>query len=73
MSMHYLANVAHLETDMGVLFYTPHAHVCVDHPIEDNPNYFVLVGIGAGESRNFARFDQAMDYAARVLKQAEPA
>lgn len=72
MTMIYLANVPQIETDMGILFYTPHAHVCVDYPIDDNPNYFVLVGLGNGESRNFARFSQAMDYAARVMQQAEP-
>lgn len=73
MTMVYLVNVPSIETDMGMLFYTPHAHVAVDYPIDDNPNYFVLVGIGKGESRNFRHFHQAMDYAARVMQQSEPA
>lgn len=72
MTMVYLANVPSVETDMGIMFYTPHAHVSVDYPIDDNPFYFVMSHFGTG-SRNFAKFHQAMDYASRLLKQSEPA
>jgi hypothetical protein len=70
--MVYLANVPSVETPWGIECYTQHAHVSVDYPIDDNPFYFVMSHFGTG-SRNFARFDQAMDYASRLLKQAEPA
>jgi len=73
MTMHYLANVRQIETHRGIECYTPHAHVSIDYPMQGNPNYFVLVHFGAGASRDFARFDQAMDYASRYIKQAEPA
>lgn len=76
MTMVYLANVPSLETDMGIMFYTPNAHVAVDYPTYYNPDYYVVALLGDGKARtfhNFARFDQAMDYASRVLKQAEPA
>jgi hypothetical protein len=73
MTMVYLANVPSIETHRGLEFYSPHAHVAVDWPMQGNPNYFVLVHCGAGSSRDFARFDHAMDYASRCLKQSEPA
>jgi hypothetical protein len=71
--MHFLANVPHVETSLGLEFYTPHAHVSVDFPFEDSPQYWVLVGIGSGRSRGFRDFASAMDYASRCLKQSEPA
>lgn len=73
MTMHYLANVPKLETPWGIECYTQHAHVSIDYPIETNPCYYVIVHWGSGSSRNFERFDQAMDYAARAMMQAEPA
>lgn len=76
MTMVYLANVPSLETDMGIMFYTPNAHVAVDFPTYYNPNYYVVALLGDGDIRNFRNFPhfhQAMDYASRVLKQAEPA
>ena len=73
MTMVYLANVPHIETPLGIEFYTPHAHVSVDYPFEDSPNYWVLVCIGSGRTRGFADFASAMDYASRCLKQSEPA
>lgn len=73
MTMVYLANARQIETHRGLEFYTRDAHVSVDWPMRGNPNYFVLVHFGAGASRDFARFDQAMDYASRCIKQAEPA
>lgn len=73
MTMHFLANVPKHETPWGIECYTQHAHVSIDYPVEDQPDYFVIVHWGSGSSRRFARFDQAMDYAARAMQQAEPA
>ena len=73
MTMVYMANVPSIETPWGIECYTPHAHVSIDYPIETNPFYYVIVHWGSGTSRNFDRFDQAMDYASRCIKQAEPA
>ena len=73
MTMHYLANVRQIETHRGIECYTQHAHVSIDYPIETNPFYYVIVHWGRAASRNFERFDQAMDYAARAMQQAEPA
>jgi hypothetical protein len=71
--MVYLANVPSTETPWGIECYTQHAHVSIDYPIEGQPDYFVLVHWGRASSRRFPRFDQAMDYASRLLKQSEPA
>jgi hypothetical protein len=73
MTMVYLANVPSVETPWGIECYTQHAHVSIDYPIETNPFYYVIVHWGRAASRNFERFDQAMDYAARAMQQAEPA
>jgi hypothetical protein len=72
MTMVYLANVQSIETDWGIECYTPHAHVSVDYPYREQPDYVVIAHLGAGTTRRFPRFDQAMDYASRCLKQSEP-
>jgi hypothetical protein len=71
MTMVYLANVPTIETPWGIECFTPHAHVSIDYPIPDNPFYYVIVHIGSASSRLFERFDQAMDFASRVLHQSE--
>lgn len=73
MTMVYLANVRSLETDWGIECFTPDAHVSIDYPCDGSPWYHVIVHWGRAGSRNFARFDQAMDYTSRLLKQSEPA
>ena len=72
MTMVYLANVPSIETDTSVMFYTPFNHVEVAFPTPDNPAYWVLSFFGVETTRSFPRFDQAMDYASRLLKQSEP-
>ena len=71
MTMVYLANVPSIETPWGIECYTEHAHVSIDYPIEDQPDYFVIIHWGSGPSRRFPRFDQAMDYAARAMQRNE--
>jgi hypothetical protein len=73
MTMVYLANVPSTETPYGMEFFTQHAHVSVDYPFDAQPCYTVFVHWGRASSRRFRRFDQAMDYASRCIKQSEPA
>jgi hypothetical protein len=70
--MVYLANVPSIETPWGIECYTEHAHVSIDYPLDSQPCYMVLVHFGPDRSRGFARFDQAMDYASRLIQQSEP-
>jgi hypothetical protein len=71
MTMVYLANVPSIETDTSVMFYTPFNHVEVVYPRPDDPAYWVFSFHGIEPTRAFARFDQAMDFASRVLHQSE--
>lgn len=73
MTMVYLANVPSIETDRGMMFYTPHNHVEVIYPSQGDPVYWVFSFHGIEPTRGFPHFHQAMDFASRVLKQAEPA
>ena len=74
MTMVYLANVPSVETDMGIEFYTPHAHASLDYPCEGNPNHFVLTHWGPIErSREFVSLADALDFIAKILKVSEQA
>lgn len=72
MTMVYLANVPHIETPFGIECYTQYAHVSIDYPIHEQPDYYVIVHWGSSRSRGFADFASALDYASRCLKQSEP-
>lgn len=72
MTMHYLAMVPKHETHWGIECYSEHSHVSIDYPYDDQPSYVVIVHWGSGSTRRFERFDQAMDYASRVMQQSEP-
>ena len=71
MSMVYLANVPSIETETGMEYYTPHAHVSLDNPIEGNPCYFVLTHDSAFPSWNFIKMQDALDYIVKVLRAEE--
>jgi hypothetical protein len=71
MTMVYLANVPALDTGTSTMFYTPYNHVEVVYPQPDDPRYWVFSLFGVEHTRSFARFDQAMDFASRLLKQSE--
>ena len=71
MTMVYLANVPSLETDTSILFFTPYNHVEVVYPQPDEPRYWVFSFFGVEHTKSFPRFDQAMDFASRLLKQSE--
>lgn len=73
MTMVYLANVQSVETAKGLNFYTTHEHVAVDFPTEDRPSYLVLSLFHHLDLMATKDFAEAMDTAARWLKQAEPA
>ena len=73
MTMHYLANVPSIETSVGVMFYSPYNPVEVVYPRPDDPAYWVFSFHGIEPKRAIERFDQAMDYAARAMMQADPA
>lgn len=73
MTMVYLANVPSLETDTSVLFFTPYNHVEVVYPQPTDSAYWVVSYFNKKDTRWFDRFDQAMDFASRLLKQSEPA
>ena len=72
MTMVYLANVPSLETEWGIECFTPHAHVSIDFPYRDQNLYVVIPHYGRMGCRSFERFDQAMDYASRLIQQSEP-
>ena len=77
MTMVYLANVPSVETHWGLECYTRHAHVSIDFPSDEIPSYAVLMHCphprGGWPVRTFTCFADAMDFAARFLRQAEPA
>ena len=68
MSMHYLVNVPRIETDWGLEFYTPTAHVSLDWPFEGNPNYEVRNYNTLDTPRDFPDMASALDWAAQCLR-----
>ena len=73
MTMVFLVNVPHIETHMGIEFYTPHAHASLDYPCEGGAYYSVIDHMGTFRSWDFTNLADALDYIATHLKQSEPA
>lgn len=74
MTMHYLASVKSMQSDWGLICFTPDAHISIDYPCDETPDYVVLLHWPqprGGTSRTFPCFADAMDFASRFLKQSE--
>lgn len=71
MTMVYLAMVPSFEDNLGINFVTPYEHVAVDWPREDTPHYVVWSYMTKTDIAAFKSFAEAMDTAARWLKQSE--
>ena len=73
MTMNYLVNVPHIETDKGLEFYSPFEHVSVDWPQIGQPLYMVWSHSFHMDVAGADSFAKAMDIATEFLKYAETA
>ena len=71
MTMVFLANVPSTETDTGMMYYTPFAHVSMDNPVEGNPCYLVIPHDSAFPHWNFIKMQDALEYVVKVLRAEE--
>jgi polyphosphate kinase len=72
MSMVYLANVPCIQSERGLDFYTPNAHVSVDFPSDEIPSYYAAIHKNDfAVMHPFNCFADAMDFASNYLKHSE--
>jgi hypothetical protein len=72
MSVVYMANVPSIATGRGIEFYTAFAHVSVDFPSDEIPNYYATIHRNDfAVMHPFTCFADAMDFASNMLKQSE--
>lgn len=72
MTMLYLASVPRIETDTGIEFFSPTAHISLDFPLPEYPGYHVLDHMAcdfiAPSMRSFDRLADALDHVAMRLR-----